>query len=167
MRQLQEETILQIKEIAVGDIITYENNPRRNDKAVPPVMESIRQFGFKVPIILDRDGVIVAGHTRYKAALQLGMDKLPCIIADDLTDEQIRAFRLADNKCGEFAAWDADKLRDELQALADELDMTDFGFDLTEEMLDINEFFSPVDKPKDETSPHTVTCPFCGEEFAP
>lgn len=167
MRQLQEEKILQIKEIAVGDIITYENNPRRNDKAVLPVMESIRQFGFKVPIILDRDGVIVAGHTRYKAALQLGMDKVPCIIADDLTDEQIRAFRLADNKCGEFAAWDADKLRDELQALADELDMTDFGFDITEEILDINEFFYPVDKPKDEESPHTVTCPFCGAEFTP
>ena len=82
----------------------YGKNPRKNDEAVKYVAESIKQFGFKVPIIIDCDGVIVAGHTRYKAAKKLKMETVPCIVADDLTDEQIKAFRLADNKVAEKAA---------------------------------------------------------------
>ena len=81
----------------------YEKNPRNNTAAVEPVAESIKQFGFKVPIVIDKNGVIVAGHTRYKAAEKLGLDKVPCIVADDLSPEQIKAFRLADNKTAEFA----------------------------------------------------------------
>lgn len=87
----------------VQDIRPYENNPRKNDDAVKYVAESIRQFGFKVPIIIDKEGVIVAGHTRYKASLKLGLEEVPCIIADDLTPEQVKAFRLADNKTAEKA----------------------------------------------------------------
>ena len=95
-------------------IVPYENNPRLNDEAVEPVANSIKQFGFKVPIIIDSSNVIVAGHTRLKAAKQLGMDKVPCIVADDLTEEQIKVFRLADNKVSEFSSWDYEKLEEEL-----------------------------------------------------
>lgn len=86
----------------LDELKPYENNPRRNDKAVDAVAASIEQFGFKVPIVIDNDNVIVAGHTRYKAAGKLNMDEVPCIVADDLTPEQIKAFRLADNKT---ASW--------------------------------------------------------------
>ncbi len=159
---------MQIKEIGIEEIISYENNPRKNDRAVPQVAESIRQFGFKVPIILDKNFVIVAGHTRFKAAMQLKMDKIPCIIADDLNDEQIRAFRLIDNKCAEFSNWDFDKLREELKTISDEIDMLDFGFDLTEEMLDISDFFAPAATNSEKSERvDTVVCPACGTEFTP
>ena len=87
----------------LGEVRPYEKNPRRNDDAVQYVAESIRQFGFKVPLVIDHEGVIVAGHTRWKAAKKLGLKTVPCIIADDLTEEQVKAFRLADNKVGEMA----------------------------------------------------------------
>ena len=101
-----------VQEIKLKDIKPYGKNPRKNDNAVPYVAESIKQFGFKVPIVIDRNGVIVAGHTRYKAAKQLKMKTVPCLVADDLTDEQVRAFRLADNKVAELAEWDIDLLDD-------------------------------------------------------
>lgn len=89
---------MQIEEMRVADLIPYENNPRKNDEAVEAVAASIKEFGFKVPIIVDADNVIIAGHTRLKAAQLLGMETVPVIRADDLTDEQVKAFRLADNK---------------------------------------------------------------------
>lgn len=112
---------------SVDELREYENNPRNNEKAVAAVAASIELAGFKVPIVIDGNGVIVAGHTRLKAAKQLGMQTVPCIVADDLTDEQIRAFRLADNKVAELAGWDFDKLEAELEQLRG-LDMTAFGF---------------------------------------
>lgn len=111
----------------LDDLKPYENNPRRNENAIDKVANSIKEFGFKVPIVIDRDGVIVAGHTRYQASRKLGMDTVPCIVADDLTDEQVKAFRLVDNKTSEFAAWDFEALDKELAELAD-WDMEDFGF---------------------------------------
>lgn len=81
----------------VKELIPYEKNPRKNDEAVKYVKASIEQFGFKVPIVIDANNIIVAGHTRLKAAKELGMKEVPCIVADDLTPEQVRAFRLADN----------------------------------------------------------------------
>lgn len=119
---------MQIRELLLDDLREYENNPRNNDGAVQAVADSIKEFGFKVPIVVDRDGVIVAGHTRYKAAQRLGLDKVPCIIADDLTPEQVKAYRLADNKTGELAEWDFSALEKELADLS-EMDMTLFGFD--------------------------------------
>lgn len=110
------------------DIKAYENNPRKNDKAVDAVAASISDFGFKVPIIIDKDGVIVAGHTRAKAAKKLGIENVPCIIADDLTPEQVKAFRIADNKTAELAEWDEELLAKELAEL-EEIDMEQFGFD--------------------------------------
>lgn len=84
---------MEIINMLLTDLVPYEKNPRKNDEAVKYVAESIRQFGFKVPIIVDKDGVIVAGHTRYKAAKKLKLKEVPCIVADDLSDEQIKAFR--------------------------------------------------------------------------
>lgn len=120
----------------VKDISVYRNNPRVNDNAVKYVAESIRQFGFKVPIVIDGSGVIVTGHTRLKAALQLGMNEVPCVIADDLTPEQVKAFRLADNKVAEFATWNDELLALELDGL--DFDMSVFGFDF--EDLDVKTY---------------------------
>ena len=109
------------------EIKIYEKNPRKNDDAVEGVANSIKEFGFKVPIIIDKNNVIVAGHTRYKASQKLGLIEVPCIVADDLTEEQVKAFRLADNKTNEKASWDLDLLGEELKDILN-LDMTDFGF---------------------------------------
>lgn len=112
------------------DLQAYEYNPRNNDNAVDVVAESIKEFGFKVPIIIDREGTIIAGHTRLRAAKQLEIREVPCIVADDLTPEQIKAFRLADNKTAEFSEWDFDLLEKELAELtAFDVDMSAFGFD--------------------------------------
>ena len=119
---------MEIKMIKVEDLKPYANNPRFNDDAVEYVAKSIKEFGFKVPMVIDKNNEIVAGHTRYKASLELGLEEVPCIIADDLTDEQIKAFRLADNKVSEYATWNDDLLNIELQDL--DIDMTDFGFDI-------------------------------------
>lgn len=120
-----------IKEIKISELKEYENNPRINDNAVDKVAASIREFGFKVPIVIDKNNVIIAGHTRLKASKQLGLEKVPCIVADDLTEEQVKAFRVADNKTAELAEWDIDKLESELSELQD-FDMEQFGFDLSE-----------------------------------
>ncbi len=114
---------MQIEELEIGKIKPYEKNPRKNDGAVDGVAESIKQFGFKQPIVVDKDCVIVAGHTRYKAAKKLGMKTVPCVRADDLTEEQVKAYRILDNKLNELASWD-------FEALQAELD--NFGYQLGE-----------------------------------
>lgn len=119
---------MQIIDKKLAEIKPYENNPRNNDEAVECVANSIKEFGFKVPIVIDKDGVIVAGHTRLKAAERLGLKTVPCIVADDLTPEQVKAFRLADNKVGELATWDFEKLDIELDGITD-IDMAEFGFE--------------------------------------
>lgn len=111
----------------ISDLREYENNPRNNEAAVEAVANSIKEFGFKVPIIVTKDYVIIAGHTRYKASHRLGLQEVPCIVADDLSEEQIKAFRLVDNKTSELATWDLEKLEEELAEL--NLDMSIFGFD--------------------------------------
>lgn len=120
---------MEIREISITELKPYENNPRINDGAVEYVANSIKAFGFKVPIVIDRNNVIVCGHTRYKAAKRLHLPTVPCIIADDLDDEQIKAFRLADNKVAEQAEWDFDLLGIELNDIFD-IDMGDFDFQL-------------------------------------
>lgn len=117
----------------IKDVHPYPNNPRVNKDAVDKVAASLRSFGFRQPIVVDKDHVIIAGHTRLEAARRLRMKEVPVLVADDLTDEQVRAYRLADNKTAEFSEWDIDKLGDELAEIPD-IDMEEFGFDLSEFM---------------------------------
>ena len=139
----------------ISDIRPYEKNPRKNDEAVKYVAESIKEFGFKVPIVVDKDNVIVAGHTRYKAAKKLKLIEVPCVVADDLTEEQIKAYRLADNKVAEKAQWDFDLLAEEIGALSD-FDMIVFGFEEileeTEEELEAEEDGYEVELPEETRS---------------
>jgi len=152
------------------DIQPYEKNPRNNDHAVQYVANSIKEFGFKVPIILDKDDVIVAGDTRLKAALELGLDEVPTIYADDLTEVQIKAYRIADNKVAEIAKWDNEKL----SKLLEELDQLDFdlyltGFNPAEidlifagaEGIDIDGIFEEVEPVEKKVK----YCPHCGGEL--
>lgn len=127
---------MKLVSVSLQDLKPYENNPRINDNAVDSVMNSIKEFGFKVPVVITKDNVIVAGHTRYKASKKLGLEKVPCIVADDLTEEQIKAFRLADNKVSELAEWDFKKLEIELSSIA--LDMSLFNFDMAELSTEID-----------------------------
>lgn len=136
---------MKIIEKSVEELTPYENNPRKNDGAVDAVAASIREFGFKVPIIIDKDNVIVAGHTRLKAARKLGLETVPCIIADDLSPEQIQAFRLADNKTAELADWDFDILSVELSKLTD-IDMSMFSFNLDDFVPNQHEWFENHEK---------------------
>lgn len=148
---------------SIDELTPYKNNPKHNENAVAAVAASIKEFNFKVPLVIDINGVVIAGHTRLLAARQLGLSAVPCIIADDLTPEQIRAFRLADNKTAELAGWDFAKLEEELAALAAEFDMTAFGFHADSD-IDIDDFFEEAGEKK-EKEPKTVTCPHCGEVF--
>ena len=117
----------------LDEVKPYENNPRKNDEAVGAVADSIKEVGFKNPIIVDKDGVIIAGHTRLKAAKQLGLETVPVIYASDLTPAQAQLLRLADNKTSELAEWDDDKLQEEIeQLLAEGFDMTKYGFDVSD-----------------------------------
>ena len=122
---------MEIESIKIADLKPYENNPRNNDEAVDAVAESIKQFGFKIPMVIDQDNVIVCGHTRYKSSKKLGLTEVPCIRANDLTEEQIKAFRLADNKVAEQATWNIEKLSVELSEI-DDIDMSNFGFEIEE-----------------------------------
>lgn len=112
----------------LSEIHPYVNNPRNNEVAVDKVAKSIEQFGFKVPIVIDKDGTIVTGHTRYLASQKLGLKTVPCILADDLDEEQVRAFRLVDNKVSEYATWDVQMLQKELKDLED-FDLSEYDFD--------------------------------------
>ena len=119
---------MQVVAKSVDEIKPYENNPRNNDDAVDAVANSIKEFGWQQPIVVDIGGVIIAGHTRYKAAQKLGLKTVPVVVAKDLSEEQVKAYRLADNKSGELATWDDELLEDELVGI-DDIDMADFGFD--------------------------------------
>ena len=129
---------MKIYDIPIAQLVPYANNPRRNDEAVPAVAESIRRFGFKVPMVIGADMTVVAGHTRLKAAKSLGLETVPCVMADDLSNEEIDAFRLADNKTAELAQWDEKALVAELRrlsALDNPIDMGAFGFEDLDAMM--------------------------------
>lgn len=152
---------MNIIEKNLKDIKPYEKNPRKNDNAVKYVANSIKKFGFKSPIVIDKDNVIVCGHTRYKAAKKIGLKAVPCVVADDLTEEQIKAYRLADNKVGESVKWDFDLLQEELSEIFD-IDMEMFDFVKPEE-IDVDAFFEDNPTEGKEKEPKTIKCPHCGE----
>lgn len=119
---------MKVQNMNIEDVKPYENNPRNNDNGVDAVAKSIDEFGWQQPIVVDKDNVIIVGHTRYKAAKKLKLAQVPVLVADSLSDEQVKAYRLADNKTGELTDWDMDLLIDELDGILD-IDMSDFGFD--------------------------------------
>ena len=155
---------IQIVYKKIDELKPYSRNPRNNDGAVDAVAASIKQFGFKVPIVIDTDCEIIAGHTRLKAAKKLGIAEVPCIIADDLTPDQIKAFRIADNKTAELADWDFELLQLELDDI--KLDMSEFGFDTVEpgEAYEDNYEPEPPEEPKAKLGDmyklgaHTLLC---------
>lgn len=149
-----------VLEKKINELKEYKNNPRKNDKAVEYLKSSIRDFGFKVPIVIDRDDVIVCGHTRLKAAKALKMKTVPCIVADDLTDEQIRAFRLADNQVTALSTWDNEMLDAELEALG--IDMSTYGFTLGKVLENSSEEIDVADFDDEEFE---YECPCCGFHF--
>ena len=130
---------MNIVNLKVEELIPYINNPRNNTEAVDKVAASIKEFGFKVPIVIDKDNVVVTGHTRLLASKKLGLQEVPCVIADDLSPAQIKAFRIADNKVSEYAEWDEDMLKVELEEL-EEMD-----FDLDSVSIDFSDFDMALD----------------------
>ena len=142
----------------IDELIPYKNNPRLNDEAVEYVKNSIKEFGFKVPIVIDKDNVIIAGHTRIKASKELGIKDIPCIIADDLTEEQVKAFRLVDNKVSEKSLWDYSKLDEELDSILD-IDMSVFDFNPSD--IDWNDIEEISDETYQEPSHKMLECPKC------
>lgn len=159
----------------LSEIRRYENNPRRNENAVAPVAASIQAFGFLVPIVIDADGVIVAGDTRYQAAKLLELTEVPTVSADDLTPDEVRAFRLADNKTAEIAVWDLPLMDAELEDIAeamavgdlsDDLDMTDFGFDLGDsDVTEGPDSSREIDLDDFGDDEFDYECPHCGFRF--
>lgn len=134
---------MNVKEVNISEIMPYYNNPRNNLKAIKPTAESLKRFGFTKPIIVDQNNIIIAGHTRYQAAIQLGLDKVP-IIVSDMDEEQAKQYRIADNKLAEKSFFDETALLDELKSFDMPSDMQDFFFEDLSAMLDFKSF-SPVD----------------------
>ena len=131
--------IAKVHEVALNDLIPYENNLRMNDSGVDAVAESIQNYGFLVPIVADKNNVIICGHTRLKAAEKLGMETVPVITAEDLTEEQVKAFRIADNRVADMSVWDNKLLLEELEALQETDLFTGFDFVDIEDLEILNE----------------------------
>lgn len=162
-----------------NSLTMYENNARINDHVVPALMNSIKRFGFNQPVVIDGKDVIVCGHTRVKAAIRLGMMMVPCVYTEGLTQKEIDAYRLADNKIAEQALWDYEKLEKELEMIGVSINMEEFGFVETT-APNVNEFFeqkaggkesgnptetSEEDPENEPRKPFCVKCPHCGEMF--
>lgn len=132
---------LKIVMMNVKDLIPYDNNPRINDNSVEYVKNSIKNFGFKVPLVIDKNNVVVCGHTRLKASEELNLKEVPCVVADDLSEAQIKAFRLADNKVSEMSLWDKKKLDIELEDIRlEDIDMEEYGFTLASDDFFVEDY---------------------------
>jgi len=142
---------MDIKQIPITDVVPYDKNPRNNDGAVESTANSIKEFGWQQPIVVDKNNIVIVGHTRLKAAEKLKLDTVPVLVADNLSEEQVKAYRLADNKTGELADWDMALLNEELEGIA-ELDMDDFGFELAEDSEEVVDDDFDVEVPDDPTS---------------
>lgn len=145
----------------IEDLVKYKNNPRNNENSIKEVAKSIKEFGFKVPILIDKDNVIICGHTRYDASKLLNLIEVPCILIEDLDEQQIKAFRLADNKVAEFAKWDYEKLKKELKQINNSL----INFDFYDELDVTDEDFLKNTEIIKEIKIKEYRCPKCGEIF--
>lgn len=140
---------MNIQLTSVHSIIPYARNPRKNDRAVLKVMASIKEFGFQSPIIVDKDNVIIAGHTRFLAAKELGLSEVPVSVATGLTDTQVKAYRIADNKVAEYSEWDHDLLKLEFEDLRNDnfdIDLTGFSEKEIESLDELGEDTQPTEK---------------------
>lgn len=142
---------MDIKQIPITDVVPYDKNPRNNDDAVESTANSIKEFGWQQPIVVDKNNIIIVGHTRLKAAEKLKLETVPVLVAENLSEEQVKAYRLADNKTGELADWDMALLNEELEGIA-ELDMDDFGFELAEDSEEVVDDDFDVEVPDEPTS---------------
>lgn len=163
---------MQIEYLKIDDVIPYINNPRNNEDAVEKVAASIKEYGFRNPVIIDKDNVIIAGHTRYNAAKRLKLDTIPIIRANDLTSAQIKGLRIADNKTSEYATWNNELLTLELESLQElnfDLELTGFNMAEIDEMMcsfDIGTEEEQGDLSRlEDKEEKTVCCPNCGEEI--
>lgn len=139
----------------VEELIPYVNNPRNNKDAIDKVASSIKNFGFKVPLVIDSQNEVITGHTRLLASKKLGIEEVPVIVADDLSEAQIKAFRIADNKVSEYAEWDMDLLKIELEELEEMNFDYDFGFYLGDDIddeLDLSGFDDDDDEDDHDSS---------------
>lgn len=153
---------MKVVDVPVSDLIPYARNPRKNDASVDSVAASIKEFGFKQPIVVDKDRVVVAGHTRLKAAQKLGLETVPVVVAEDLTPEQIKAYRILDNKVGEKSEWDAELLHLELSEIQLDLKVFEVDFPFTPDIA--AEDWKEFDESAAEDVPMTE-CPECGHRF--
>ena len=147
---------MKIKPWPLADIKPYSRNPRHNDDAVAGVVSSLREYGPQQPIVVDADGVIIVGHTRLKAALQLGLDTFPVLVADDLNDQQVKAYRIADNRVGEIATWNADSLKleiDDITALGGDIELTGFDVATLDDLLGVVDELSEMPDMPDGDKP--------------
>lgn len=156
--------------IPQSKIIPYAKNARKNDQTVPYLVNAIRRFGFRVPLVIDSRNIIVCGHTRLKAAEIVGtklLPKLPCVRAEDLTDAQIKAFRIADNKIQELSSWDFDTLVEEMKKLGDEFGegLIDFGFAENGAEINPDQFFDPEGEQGKAPKHYRIVCPSCGKRI--
>ena len=149
-----ENTRLEIIEEPIVNVHPYEGNPRKNEKAVPSVAESIRTFGFQAPILVDGDGVILAGHTRYMAARSLGLETVPVIRIGNLRPVEARAYRLADNKVGAGTAWNIGRLKEELKSIRGKFSLEMLGFGADELKVYFDDF--EVDLMSDRCVPENL-----------
>ena len=165
---------MRIQKLKTDEIKPYEKNPRKNDEAVDVVAKSLEEFGFQQPLVLDADNVIVVGHTRFRAAKKLGLETVPCVVADNLTADQVKAYRIKDNKSSELSKWDYDLLTEEMSdLLGSNYDLSLLGFDNSE----IEAFLNPEELAYDfqaegvkeileaDFNIFDQACPRCGFEF--
>ena len=158
---------LRIEYIDPDKLTPYENNAKQHpDEQVEHIANSIREFGFRQPIVVDSNNVVVIGHGRLLAAKKLGLETVPVVRADDLTEAQVKALRLADNKTNE-SGWDFTALEADLDELSAEFDMSEFGFTSTD-VTALDDLFAPApDKPPEDEEPKQIKCPHCGMWFTP
>ena len=163
-------TQLKFETWPIERLIEYARNPRKNDHAVDKIAGAIKEFGFRIPVVAKSDGLVVDGHLRLKAAKKLGLTEVPVILADDMTDTQIKAFRISVNRMADFAEWDNEMLALELGEIGDlgfDLDLT--GFKAEEiQALQVPDFEPATEEDQgklDELNPKWIACPHCGKDF--